>query len=384
MASTEQRLALEVAVLDLFQRHRKDIVIDALRHLYFGGFYSNPLEQFSISEDYTNSVAGANVIDQSYGFGLGRFAGGCLLADGRALFAPHNSAQIAVVDPDNYNTSLFGSLTGTQQYMGAVLGSNSRAFCAPFNATTVLEFNPTGNVITTFGNYAGNGKWSGFVPAPNNGSLYAIPYNHASVLRVIPSTRAVSLINPTNMGSVSAGKWRGGCYVPSIQGIVCAPHNHPGSLVIYPAAGTAEVQNVFPALPQGAFSGCVCWRDGKVYFIPYNADAVYVSDPVTGEVTKFGKLPLGGQKWMGGRLAPNGNIYCAPYNHSSILEIDPANQELRLIGNFEGDQKWMGGIITQYGNMLTVPFDAGDALSVLGTRMSGPDWWNVSAYTNFF
>lgn len=384
MASTEQRLALEVAVLDLFQRHRKDIVIDALRHLYFGGFYSNPLEKFSMSEDYTNSVAGANVIDQSYGAGLGRFSGGCLLPNGRVFFAPHNSSQIAIVDPDSHNTTLTGTLTGTQQYMGAVLGSNGRAFCAPFNSNAVLEFNPTGNAIATFGNYAGNGKWSGFVPSPTNGSLYAIPYNHASVLRVVASSRAVSLINPTNVGAVTTGKWRGGCYVPATSSIFCAPFNHPGMLEINPAAGTAAVISVFPALPQGAFSGCVCWRDGKVYFIPYNADAVYVFDPLTDQVTKFGKLPLGGQKWMGGRLAPNGNIYCVPYNHSSILEIDPANQELRLIGNFEGEQKWMGGVITQYGNMLTIPFDAEDALSVLGTRMSGPDWWNVSAYTNFF
>lgn len=384
MVNPTQRAALQTAVVDLFDRHRKDIVIDALRHLYFGGFYSNPLEDFSLSEDFTETVAGANVLSSLFGSVAGAFAGGCQLPDGRIFLAPHNANQVAVTNPDSYSSTLTGNLTGTQKYMGAVLGSNGRAFCAPFNSTAVLEFNPAGSVLTTFGNYAGNGKWSGFVPSPTNGSLYAIPYNHSSVLRVIASSRAVSLINPTNMGSVTAGKWRGGCYVPSIQGIVCAPHNHPGSLVIYPADGTAEVQNVFPELPQGAFSGCVLWRDGNVYFIPYNADAVYVGNPTNGQVTKFGKLPLGGQKWMGGRLAPNGNIYCVPYSHESILEIDPVNQELRLIGKFEGSQKWMGGILTQYGNLLTVPYDSADALSILGTRMSGPDWWNVSAYTNFF
>jgi DNA-binding beta-propeller fold protein YncE len=384
MVSPAQRAALETAVIDLFERHRKDIVIDALRHLYFGGFYSNPLEDFSLSEDFTETVAGANVLSGLFGSVAGAFAGGCQLPDGRILFAPHNANQIAVTDPDSYGSLLTGSLTGTQKYMGAVLGSNSRAFCAPFNASAVLEFNPIGNVVTTFGNYAGTAKWSGFVPSPTNGSLYAVPYNFGSVLRVIASSRAVSTITPTNMGSVTDGKWRGGCYVPATQSIVCAPFNHPGCLVINPAAGTAAVQNVFPTLPQGAFSGCLLWRNGNIYFIPYNADAVYVLNPTTNVVTKFGNLPLGGQKWMGARLAPNGNIYCVPYNHESILEIDPANQELRFIGKFEGTQKWMGGVLTQYGNLLTIPHDNAGALSILGTRMSGPDWWNISAYTNFF
>lgn len=384
MVSIEQRAALETAVVDLFNNHRKDIVIDALRHLYFGGFYSNPLEDFSLSEDFTESISGANVISDLFGSVLGGFAGGCLMTDGRVFLAPYNASQIAITNPDTYSSTLTGNLSGTEKYMGAVLGSNGRAFCAPFNATAVLEFNPAGNVITTFGNYAGNGKWSGFVPSPTNGSLYAIPYNHASVLRVIASSRAVSLITPTGIGDTTAGKWRGGCYVPSIQQIVAAPYNHPGLLTINPAAGNATVLNVFSALPQGAFSGCVLWRDGNVYFIPYNADAVYVYDPVTEQVSKFGKLPLGGQKWMGGRLAPNGNIYCVPYNHDAILEIDPANQETRLIGKFEGTQKWMGGVLTKYGNLLAIPHNTPDALSILGTRMSGPDWWNVSAYTNFF
>ena len=71
-------------------------------------------------------------------------------------------------------------------------------------------------------------------------------------------------------------------------------------------------------------------RDGFVYAIPCDADAVLRIDPATDDVTTFGgPLPPGREKWEGGVVGRDGVMYCMPQQCKYALKIDPAYEPKR-------------------------------------------------------
>jgi hypothetical protein len=109
-----------------------------------------------------------------------------------------------------------------------------------------------------------NTKWSGCVLAPS-GSVYGIPYDSTTILKIDPSTD-----NGMTFGSLSGtSKWYGG---------VLAPNN-------------------------------------SVYGIPYSSSSILKIDTTTDIITTFGGL-YGSSKWVGGVVATNGSIYCIPNSYS--------------------------------------------------------------------
>lgn len=378
-ASELAKQALETEVVAAYDRVIEQTIVDSVNHLYFGGFYCNPLEGLSVSEDAIQASAGAP-LQFTMGASAGKYAGGILHTNAKVYAVPFNATQILEYDPNTREAELFGSLSGTNKFMGAALASTNKFIMAPFDSLTAAEVDPVTKVITTFGSFAGVGKWSGIVSAIN-GSLYAIPYNDNRVLRIVASTRATSFLTIT--GVTGTAKWRGGVFSPKTNTIIGVPHLNNRLLLINPTAGTATLGATL--CPVGVtFSGAVCGPDGRIYFIPDNATTIYVYDPVTAEITTFGKLPEGEGKWKGGTLAPNGKIYCMPHNYAAILEIDTYNLAVRRIGNFPGTQKWMGSVLTTLGNVVGIPYDDEGIVSVLGTGMAGTNWWALSAHANVF
>jgi hypothetical protein len=69
--------------------------------------------------------------------------------------------------------------------------------------------------------------------------------------------------------------------------------------------------------------GAVLAQNGVIYGIPCNSNEVLRIDPVRLEVSTFGKLPPGKDKYQGGVLAPDGSIYCVPENARDVLKITP-------------------------------------------------------------
>ena len=378
-ATEEERNALGESIVGAYDRVVEQTIVDAVNHLYFGGFYCNPLEDLSVSEDAVQAAAGAP-LQFTMGAAQGKYAGAVLHQNTKVYAVPFNATQILEYDPNTREATLFGSLSGTNKFMGAALASTGKFIMAPFDSTSAIEVDPVTKTLVSFGSFTGAGKWSGVVSAIN-GSLYAIPYNDNRVLRIVGSTRATSFI--TLSGVTGTAKWRGGVYSPKTNTIIGVPHQNNRLLIINPANGTA-VLGVELCPPGVTFSGGVCGPDGRIYFVPDNATTIYVYDPVTTQISTFGKLPEGAGKWKGGSLAPNGKIYCMPYNHDSILEIDTYNLAVRQIGNFPGEAKWMGGVTTTLGNVVGIPFNDEGVVSVLGTGMAGTNWWALSAHANIF
>lgn len=380
MPTTQQNKdTLAVSVTDAYDRVVEQTIVDSVSHLYFGGFYCNPLESLSVSEDAIQASAGAP-LQFTMGASSGKYAGGILHSNAKVYAIPFNATQVLEYDPITRTATLFGSLSGTSKFMGGALASTGKFMVAPFDSLVAAEIDPVTKTIVTFGNFAGLGKWSGIV-AGTNGSVYAIPYNDNRVLRIVGSTRATSFIAVS--GVTGNAKWRGGVFSPKNSLIIGVPHSNNRLLLINPTAGTATLGVVLA--PEGVtFSGAVCGPDGNIYFIPDNATTIYVYDPLTTLVTTFGVLPEGEGKWKGGTLAPNGKIYCMPHNYDAILEIDTYNLAVRRIGKFPGTQKWMGSVLTTLGNVVGIPFDDEGIISVLGTGMSGTNWWALNAHANVF
>ena len=110
----------------------------------------------------------------------------------------------------------FGSLSGTAKWSGGVLAANGSIYGIPYNSTTVLKIDPTTDTSTTFGSLSGTAKWETGVLAAN-GSIYGIPRDSTTVLKIDPTTDTA-----TTFGSLSGtSKWSGGVLAAngSIYGI---------------------------------------------------------------------------------------------------------------------------------------------------------------------
>mmetsp|Transcript_85395 Transcript_85395/g.238340 ORF Transcript_85395/g.238340 Transcript_85395/m.238340 type:complete len:92 (-) Transcript_85395:226-501(-) len=72
----------------------------------------------------------------------------------------------------------------------------------------------------------------------------------------------------------------------------------------------------FGEVPEGEckYAGAVVANNGKIYCIPYDAEAVLCIEPRKLRVCALGSLGAGKRKWRGGVLGPDGCIYGIPYN----------------------------------------------------------------------
>ncbi len=106
--------------------------------------------------------------------------------------------------------------------------------------------------------------------------------------------------------------------------------------------------------------------NGKIYFIPRNAEAVLVVDPDTDAFDTAAIAVTSGQgSWHGGTLVPSGRIYCLPSNAfggtASVLIIDPATNTTDTtsiviaarVGSMP-EEMWSGGVAVN-GKIYGIP-----------------------------
>lgn len=80
-------------------------------------------------------------------------------------------------------------------------------------------------------------------------------------------------------------------------------------------------------------------------------------------VTTFGNLPVGDNKWSGGVLASNGCIYGMPNNSVTVLKIDPTDDSTSTFGNLSGDGKWSSGVSSN-GYVYGISFNNANVLKI--------------------
>eukprot|EP00933_Yihiella_yeosuensis_P071654 TRINITY_DN7988_c0_g1_i5.p1 TRINITY_DN7988_c0_g1~~TRINITY_DN7988_c0_g1_i5.p1 ORF type:complete len:405 (+),score=97.06 TRINITY_DN7988_c0_g1_i5:138-1352(+) len=207
-----------------------------------------------------------------------------------------------------------------------VLGKDGKIYCIPDTATEVLRYDPVTRETSRFGEgeiSVGIHKWSGGVLA-GDGKIYGVPWTHPQVLVIDPSESSVSFLDTitdegTKAASLAEHKWRDAVLVP----------------------------------------------DGRIFCVPWTAEAVLVIDPKTSSATCFGKLPEGESKWAGAVLADDGHIYCAPYDARSLLCISVVEQKLVCLGDFgPARRKWRGAILAGEQRVFMVPSNALEVLVI--------------------
>jgi hypothetical protein len=127
------------------------------------------------------------------------------------------------------------------------------------------------------------------------------------------------------------------------------------------------------------WGGGVLGGDGRVYGVPFDADAVLRVDPRVPPADAVTLLPMpavlppgaGGGKmlanrWSRGALeAHSGIIFCAPYNARRVLAFDPATQQAALVGPDLGcDARKYCDVVQcpHSGKLYFIPCSAADVL----------------------
>jgi hypothetical protein len=141
--------------------------------------------------------------------------------------------------------------------------------------------------------------------------------------------------------------------------------------------------------PLGGYKwvGGVLAPNGKIYCLPRAATNVLIIDPATdtGDTTTIAAL-AGSDKWSAGVLAPNQKVYGIPFNSTSVLIIDPQNNTAdttTISGLSAMAKKWAGGTLASNGKIYAVPADM-NAVLIIDPKSIGAFSDNIilSAYFN--
>ena len=98
-------------------------------------------------------------------------------------------------------------------------------------------------------------------------------------------------------------------------------YNYRGSNFI---SSNSYSESLSVPINSNKWNGGVLAPNGKLYYIPFNWNEVYVIDPNTNNIEIIPvSMPLNAGYWVGGVLAPNGKIYGIPGNAPNVLIIDP-------------------------------------------------------------
>ena len=116
------------------------------------------------------------------------------------------------------------------------------------------------------------------------------------------------------------------------------------------------------------FLGGVLGCDGKVYFIPSDADRVLQVDPETLQCKEVGPSLRNEayvtNKWQNGFSSPSGDIYAVPLKGACVLCIRPhvltpeGEPTVTMVGGpFMGLNKWEGGVVGPDGACYCMPLN---------------------------
>jgi hypothetical protein len=111
------------------------------------------------------------------------------------------------------------------------------------------------------------------------------------------------------------------------------------------------------------YNGGVLLSDGRVVFVPYNANniGIYNSNTATFNVIDISASITGDSKYARGVLLSDGRVLFVPYNANNIGIFNSVNNSFSVITSPQlalGGNKYIGGILLLNGNVAFVPSDA--------------------------
>ena len=229
-----------------------------------------------------------------------------------------------------------GTLNGPDKYLGGMTSScGTYVYGVPGHAKSVMRIDCRSGKIDFIGpDFVGKFKWLRGLDVPPNvmndpaypsGCCLALPCNHASILKINPSTSEVKLCAENEIRKCGASDWlyHGGSLAPN-GWLYAIPANAKQVLKFNPT--TEEAHLIGPSLEGGQkFYGGILGSDNRIYGVPHNASSALVIDPSDDRVAllEHRGVPMEEKNWkFHGGLRAGTKIYCFPNNSDSVLVID--------------------------------------------------------------
>ena len=228
------------------------------------------------------------------------------------------------MDPKGINPPrvIFDELGDYCGLNGMDWGPDGRLYIVPRNATRAARFDPATETWEAFGDAfpEGGHKWIGAAVSSFDNCIYSFPAQCSVVSRVLQ-------IDPSKGTALMVGE----------------------SILEQDIGAT-----------QWAYHDVVMAADGCMYGIPSNGTSGLKFDPRMKQLSTFGQVEAGGDKYWSGILGPAGRfIFCIPSRAARVLCIDTKTQTCELIGDsFQRTMmgKWYGGNFGGDGAIYCIPF----------------------------
>jgi len=242
------------------------------------------------------------------------------------------------------------------KFAGGVVSRDGSIIAIPSNASRVMKYVPFTNSTSFIGDNLGEGtcKWCCGIRVKD--IIYGILYCSSRILKINTTNDTTSLVGDDLGGGF---KWTSGALAHDGR-IYCMPFGGAHILCFDPATDATSLvggRDILAGLDGCRYSGTVVANDGCLYGIPFDADRVLKYIPSSG-ITTFigGHLGAGGEKWMGGALASDGNIYAAPNQSNNILCINTLRQSTTPVGcDLPTEYGWDGATIGENGYLYFTP-----------------------------
>ena len=206
-----------------------------------------------------------------------------------------------------------------------------------------------------------------FVQKPDKWSKYPAIQDVDLDCNELKNVKAVNFCNDSFIGPDE--EYPDSLLIKSQQNVIVEPDNYmdvkstisaDAFLSLHQFQGfpedTVSITNDTLVLGGFKWTGGVLAPNGKIYGIPSTANSVLIYDPKTKEVDTTIEVMSGNSKWSGGVLAPNNKIYCVPDSlaNRNILVIDPKSNTTELYP-FVKNGRWAGGVLAPNGKIYCVP-----------------------------
>lgn len=255
------------------------------------------------------------------------FFGGCLMPDGKVLFAPSHYSYVCSFDPETgaFSELYEHNLSTVKSYYGAVLLNDSQALFVPYRETDIGIYDYSNNTLTQVAtglDAVGNHKFVGGVMTKDRSKVILIPYNaeYVGIYDVKSGTYSDGYEHGLGVG---AAAFTGGSLLPNGKIFMCAS-NASNHIIYDPESDT--VTDEFTNESSEYSWGTVLLNNGDVVLVPCRGDNVktyrYALNQITTDVaveTHSTKL------YVSGSLMQDGRVMFGPYSSDSIGIYDPTN-----------------------------------------------------------
>jgi len=368
------------------------LIVDPVFHNYeplgaFEGYSDTPVLRTTVDRE-------GNVTKHAQQMYRGLVEGG----NSKLYGIPYGANNVCEIDPSIEDASVRSDFLPTT--MSSILPATSIGFYYEvyegyFETYGPLFFTTTGDILrsgivtdmssltTSMGgalSYAFSVQWTGIFKAPVTGTYtFATSSDDASYLwvyqddayeldfdtAVVKNGGKHGVTTQTGTINLVAGQF----YTVVIQYGEAGAGEAFSATVTQPGGSATSDWSTYLQSPPGGINYNAKWwggvraRNNKIYCAPFDADAVLVISPGEGIVQTTVACPpnlqglgRGGNKWVNGVLAENGNIYFCPCNSPYILKIIPGENgdadQMALIPFFGGTAKVWSGVYSSYDKFI--------------------------------